>query len=240
MKYSTERFIKKCLWFAVIAEAVFLWFYPEYIKRLIYPVLYGQPTNKALSISADDVFIPLTNNENQEIERIYDNEKVSFIPQVKYSVTAKIGIMERYDGWWENYYHRHRHFRMLYNKFSPLDLSLFYGENATKKMLEKCELRHEYRGLFSCNEMDRGKLNNYHIIPANNNVAKGMQTLMNGDVVYIEGILVNVKHPYSNKEMKTGTAHNMIHDDQFMGGQYSGMCFITYTTKLIVNGYIYQ
>lgn len=240
MNYAVRRKLKKLLIYLLIAELLFIYYRPEYIKKMVYPFLYAQRDGISLKISAQDVFYELSEKQKKAIIRFYDGNEVIFLPQVGYSVTAKVGIMERYDGWWENFYHKHKKLRMLYNKFSPLDLALFYGRNATKNVLEHCQLEHEYRGLFSCSSLDPAKYNNYHIVPANNSVAKGMETVLSGDVVYVEGFLVHVKHPFSRDLMHTGTAHKMIHPDQFVGGQYTEMCFILYTTKLIVDGFEYE
>ena len=67
------------------------------------------------------------------------------------------------------------------------------------------------------------------------NINKGLHTLIAGDVVHIEGYLVDVP----SMGMLTGTRTNQ-HHEYVMSGQNPGMCFILFTTKLTVNGYTYQ
>ena len=236
MRLKTERLIKKWLKYGFFAALAFSIWKPEYIKRAVYPHIYGKKVQTTLKISDHDVFTPLADNEKITMQQYYEGEKIEFIPQEKYSITAKIGILERYGGWWESFYHGHDKNRMIYNKFAPIDLALFHGleQNADFK---KC-VSHEYRLLWDKCKMKREYYNNYHIIPATKNIRRATETLIQGDVVQVEGILMNVKFP--TYEMKTGTSHGMIHQDQFAGGLYTGMCFITYVKRLLVNGYVYE
>ena len=87
-----------------------------------------------------------------------------------------------------------------------------------------------------CNpHINPNQFNNYHPIPANEKINKGLHTLLAGDIVYLEGYLVDVP----SMGMLTGTRTNQ-HHEYVMGGQNPGMCFILFTTKLTVNGYTYQ
>lgn len=217
---------------------LFLCFRPEYIKRLIYPYTYATPYHEKLEVWETDVFKDLGEKQLKPFTRNYNGLDITFYPQRFYETTAKIGILERYEGWWEKFYHGHDKNRQIYNSFSPIDLALVHGYGAVHPKFGSC-FHHEYRLLWSCPEIDRNYFNNYHIIPANENLKKGLETLHNGDIIRIKGVLVNVKVPNWH-EMKTGTSHSMTHQDQFAGGLYTGMCFIIYLKELVVDGYIYR
>lgn len=230
-KNNVHKWIVACL-------LLFFWVHPEYIKRLIYPYIYAQPYNQKPEVWETDVFSDLNAEKAEPFIRNYNGIDITFYPQKLYETTAKIGILERYDGWWEKFYHGHDKNRRIYNSFSPIDLALVHGYGAFHPKFGSC-FRHEYRLLWSCPEIDRTYFNNYHIIPASRNIQKGLATLQKGDIVHIKGRLVNVKVPNWN-EMKTGTSHNMTHKKQFAGGLYTGMCFIVYLEELIIDSYIYK
>lgn len=238
MRRQTEKMIKSIIKAAVVGAILFLYLHPENIKRLIYPKFYAKIYDRPLNVWETDVFSDLSAEQSQPIIRNYNGISITFLPQKSYAVNAKIGIIDRYDGLWEKFYHEHEKSRKIYNSFAPLDLALVHGKSAYHKKFNHC-FKHEYRLLWSCPEINSTYFNNYHIIPATNNVIKGLETLRKGDIIHIEGLLVNVKIP-SLSEMKTGTSHNMTHENQFAGGLYTGMCFIVYLKKLAVDGFVYE
>lgn len=219
----------------------FLFFHPEYIKRPIYQHIYGTPINEKLTISAHSFFADV--DDDQPFNYQIGKESLKLHPISKYSVTARVAYIDRYWGTWENFYHGHNEGRVYYNLFAPADLFLIHGELAKLENYGRCKYDHEYRASFyQCPQPINGDdLNNYHIIPATLNVKKALSIILNEDVIYIEGILVDAtsaKYPWFS--LTTGRRHNMTHKDQFIGGQYTGMCFVLYTTKIIVNNHIYQ
>ena len=238
MNKKTESFVITIIKFAVFGFILFLWLHPEHIKRLIYPYIYAQSYDKPINVWESDVFVDLPPVQTQPIMRNFGEKPITFLPQKAYAVNARIGYIDRYDGLWEKFYHEHDKRRKIYNSFAPLDLTLVHGQSAFHKKFNSC-FKHEYRLLWSCPEIGSNFFNNYHIIPVNSNVRKGLETLRKGDIIHVEGLLVNVQVP-SWHEMKTGTSHNMTHEDQFAGGLYTGMCFILYLKKLAVGGYIYE
>ena len=238
MRLRTRRFILKNIKLAICCVALFFWFNPEYIKRPVYQRFFGKPYEKRLNVWEKDVFTDLSPEQKKPFSRKYNGIDIAFIPQTAYEVTARIGILERYDTFWEVFAHGYDQSRRIYNSFSPLDLALVHGNDAYHPEFKNC-FKHEYRLLWSCSEISHDSFNNYHMIPANKNLRKGLETLHKGDIVYIKGLLVNIQVP-GWKTMLTGTSHNMTHKDQFAGGLYTGMCFIVYLQKLIVNDYVYE
>lgn len=238
MRRQTREFISSGLKWLAAGAVLFLFFHPEYPKRLVYPHIYAKPYDKQLAVWEHDVFTDLNAGREKPFSREFNGLNITFIPKKQYSVTARIGILDRYGGFWESFYHGHDENRKIYNSFAPIDLALVHGAGAYHEKFGSC-FKHEYRLLWSCPEIKSDYFNNYHMVPANDNLRKGLETLRKGDIVYIEGRLVNVKVPNWN-EMNTGTSHNMTHKDQFAGGLYTGMCFIVYLEKLAVDGYVYE
>lgn len=239
MHRQTREFILRIIKYVFAGVFLFLCSHMEYIKRLVYPSLYAVPYNERLAVWDKDVFSDLSGERSSPFSKKYLDKKITFIPKKAYAVTARIGILERYEGWWEDFYHGHDESRKIYNAFAPIDIAFVHGEGAYHEKFDSC-FGHEYRLLWSCHEINRDYFNNYHMIPATNKIKKGLETLIKGDIVYIKGRLVDVKVPDWSEDMHTGTSHNMTHENQFAGGMYTGMCFIIYLEELAVNGYLYK
>ena len=245
MSKSTNLFWKGVLKYISVGVAIFLFFYPAYLYRLIYPYIFGKPIEGKLQISSEDYFYDL---ENPQDIRIITS-KMTFIayPRVKYSVTGKVAYVERYSGWWEKFAHGYDASHTLYNYFSPLDLTLVYGPLADKDKYQLINFEHEYRtakltyppSLIKYGDLIN-YLNNYHIIPANNRIRRALDTILTDDTIYIEGLLVNVKAVEEPRFfLKTGLRHNQWHEELY-GGNYAPMCFVLYTTKIIMNHRVYE
>ena len=245
MSKSSDLFWKGVLKYISIGVVVFLFFYPAYLYRLIYPYIFAKPVAGKLQISDKDFFADLENTKDFQIK----SSKATFIltPQVKYAVTGKVAYVERYSGWWEKFAHGHDKAHTLYNYFSPMDLTLVYGPLANKEKYQYINFDHEYRAAkmtysraVITHEELINYLNNYHIIPANRRVKRGLDTIITDDTIYIEGYLVNVKaveEPWF--VLNTGLRHDQWHKELY-GGNYAPMCFILYTTKLIIKNRVYE
>ena len=245
MSKSSDLLWKGVLKYTAIGVAVFLFFYPAYLYRLIYPYIFAKPIAGKLQISDKDFFADLENTKDFQIK----SSKVTFIltPKVKYAVTGKVAYVERYSGWWEKFAHGHDKAHTLYNYFSPMDLTLVYGPLANKEKYQYINFDHEYRAakltysraVISHDELIN-YLNNYHIIPANGRVKRGLDTIITDDTIYIEGYLVNVKaieEPWFY--LNTGLRHDQWHKELY-GGNYAPMCFVLYTTRLIIKHRVYE
>lgn len=263
IRYFKNRRQKNKTYIVCIALGLLMFLYPEYPKRLFYPFLFGQKTNEKLEISQDACYEDLN---TAPITFARNNIKYILYPQTKYSVSAKIGYVDSYDTILNKIYRGHS--QSDYINLAPIDLFMIYGDMAKPEIYKLFEFDHEERtgyikckgvkykesffsfylsdsereksekNLAVCNpHINENQFNNYHPIPANENVNKGLHTLLAGDIIYIEGYLVNVKAP--SFTLATGTRTNQ-HHPFVMNGENPGMCFIIYTTKIIVNGYVYQ
>ena len=128
-----------------------------------------------------------------------------------------------------------------------MDLTLVYGPLANKEKYQYINFDHEYRAakltysreIISYDELIN-YLNNYHIIPANWRIKRGLDTIITDDTIYIEGYLVNVRaieEPWFY--LNTGLRHNQWHKELY-GGNYAPMCFVLYTTKLVIKHRVYE
>lgn len=232
---------KKYRNYVLFALLLLFFLYPEYFKRPFYLRIYGRPSAEKLEISAKDYYYDLA--EAKPIKYVTKRGTVYLTPVSRYSVTAKVAYIDRYDTLWEKFYHGYDDGQMLYSSFAPADMLLVHGSMATPERFEQCKFRHEYRiSIHWCNPPSPvNEINNYHIIPATDSIRKALSVVLNKEVIYLEGLLVDVNSPdLSWFKLKTGRRIGMIHKDQFAGGQYSGMCFILYATKIIIGGYVFE
>ncbi|MCP3683982.1 MAG: hypothetical protein GY861_14975 [bacterium] len=128
------------------------------------------------------------------VQRIYDKKEVvmEFLRDGTYSVTHvaeyKLAAMVGH----KQIYHDFR-------EISPMDLVLFWGGLADTKYMDDLTIPHRRR--VPQVRIDRESFYNYtylqehssnhHIIPANNYVLQGLKTIENGDIIYMEGYLVD-------------------------------------------------
>ena len=237
-------------------------FFPQYFRRAVYPYLYGKPLASELQISTEDYFEDVTASmfSYQHGDRQYLLQ-----PRTKYSVTGRVGFVDDYTTI-RNLIFRGQ-FQKNYINLVPRDIFLVIGTMAHPDVFKMFEFAHEERmGQILCkgvkynksfvpvwmNEeeyqknqriytncmkyMKNDELNNYHPIPANNRINKALSMLLPGDVVYLEGVLVDVPQ----LGLHTGTRKSQQHKDQVVSGYEAGMCFILYTTKIAVNGRVYE
>lgn len=245
MSKSANLFWKGVLKYIFVGILVFLFFYPAYMYRLIYPPIFAKPVTGRMQISEKDYFAEIKNPQDIRIQ----TSKITFIasPQVKYAVTGKVAYVERYSGWWEKFAHGHDLSHTVYNYLSPLDLTLVYGSLAQKEKYRLINFDHEYRTAkltYPRQQITHSELidylNNYHIIPANPRIRRGFDTVLTDDTIYIEGYLVNVRALEEPRFLlTTGIKHNQWHDELY-GGNYAPMCFVIYVTKLIIKNKLYS
>ncbi|MBQ8482357.1 MAG: hypothetical protein IJ532_07485 [Alphaproteobacteria bacterium] len=245
MSKQSDLFWKGVLKYIAIGVTVFLLFYPSYLYRLIYPYIFSKPITGKLQISNQDYFNDLQNPQDIRIK----SSEMTFIvsPKVKYAVTGKVAYVERYSGWWEKFAHGYDPSHSIYNDLSPIDLTLVYGSLADKEKYSLINFDHEYRtakltyprNSVSYNELI-DYLNNYHIIPANNHIRRALDTILTDDTIYIEGYLSDVTAVEEPRFiLKTGLRHNQWHKELY-GGNYAPMCFVLYTTKIVINHRVYE
>ena len=250
------------MWHIVFALLVVQYFFPQYLKRAILPYLISQKYDAPLEISDEDYFEDVPNTPFV-FER--GGKQYKLVPKTRYAVTGKVGIVERYDTLWGKFYRGHA--QGLYINMVPEDVFLVIGNMAKDEIFKKFVFEHEerlgrvlckgvkYRRSFmpsfmspeealknkqtylDCQRfMKEEERNNYHPIPANERIRQAISMLVKGDVVYLEGLLVDVPE----MGMRTGVRKKQYHENIITSGMNPGMCFILYTTRVILNGRIYE
>ena len=236
--------------------------FPQYLKRITYPFLFGKRLNTSMQISDEDYF--------QDISAApikISKGKFSYIllPKVKYSATGRVGYVDSYDSLLNKIYRGFS--QQKYINLVPRDIFLVIGNMAKPEIFSMFKFEHEERGgsvlckgvkyrksfmssYKSQEEAEESKknfehchpyikqkeLNNYHPIAANKKIDLGLSTLLPNDVLYMEGYLVDVPQ----LGLSTGTRKEQTHSNMIMNGYNPGKCFILYTTKIIINGIIYE
>ena len=158
---------------------------------------------------------------------------IDLVPQDVFLVIGKMAEPEIFKMF--NFVHEERNGGVKCKGVKYRTSSLFSQFGMSRKKWEKNQKKYE-----KCNPyIKKEESNNYHPIPANKNINAALSILKHGDVVSLEGFLVDVSID-GKKFLETATRHSQIHPWARIGGQVSGWCFVLYTTKIIVNGVLYE
>lgn len=262
IKFNFRRFFRRYKKHIVFAFLLFCFFFPAYWKRAVYPYLFGKKTNEVLQISSHDYF-----EDVNAPMFVFTRGKYSYylVPKTRYAVTGRVGILDHYDTLWNRFFRGQ--FQGDYINLVPRDIFLVIGQMAQKDIFKKFKFDHEerlgrvlckgvkYRTSFmsayrnqeeaeksqanfkACHQyIKQEEQNNYHPIPATERINKALSMLLPGDVIYLEGVLVDVPQ----MRLSTGTRKEQHHENMITNGMKPGKCFILYTTKVIVNGRVYE
>ena len=256
---------KKYLKIAIVVILVIYFVFPKYWKAAIYPFLYGKERGIEQKISEEDFFEDFQ-AESFDFKRKGITYKIT--PKTKYSGTGRVGIVDHYDGWFNKFYRGWS--QNNYINLVPQDVVIVIGKMADPDIFKLFDFVHEERGggpickgvkyrksfmsSFSNEEewkkskenydkcepyrIDK-EYNNYHPIPANEAINAALSMLKYNDIISIEGYLVDVElngRPY----IKSATRHSQIIPEILLGGRHAGWCFVIYTTKVVVNGVLYE
>ena len=241
---------------------VWIFFYPQYWKRLVYPQVIGEKAQSNQKISTQDFF---ENVNVSDIEITRNGKRYRLEPKVAYKVTGRVGIVDNYDGLLNKIYRWQA--QGNYINLVPRDIFIVIGKMAEPQVFEMFDFKHEermgsvlckgvkYKTSFmsffqdekdfqqskenyeKCNPYIKDdELNNYHPIPATENINRALSMLVKGDVVSLEGLLVDVPE----LGLSTGTRKNQVHKDMIVNGDNPGKCFVLYTTKVTIDGFDYK
>lgn len=229
---------------------------------MIYPYLFGTKTDVVLTVSSQDYF-----EDTPPKTFVFSRGKYQYrlVAKTVYATTGRVGIVDDYSTLFNRIFRGQ--FQGDYINLVPQDVFLVIGDMARDDVFQKLKFEHEERlgrvvckgvkyrrsfmGAFLSSEdaernmqklndcmrdVKQHEQNNYHPIPANERINKALSMLLPGDIVYLEGWLVDVP----DMGLKTGTRKEQYHENIIIGGSSPGMCFILYTTKLILNGRLYM
>lgn len=168
--------------------------------------------------------------------------------RAEYQVVGRAVYVDVYDNsFYFGFKSKQQELNTLYNAVSPLDISLFIGETAQDGNWQKIKVGHEYRVLtWQWQRSDKVTVNmdeisNSHVIPANTAVRRGFDTIRKGDIVYLNGFLLdwNPLGEFEDINFKTALTAGEIADFK-IGGRISGLCRYFYVTELAVGGYTFK
>lgn len=247
---------------AILSLLLLYLVFPQYFRQIIYSPFISKPATQPLQISTADSFEDVAPSSFQFKRGKYT---YTLMPRTKYSVTGRVGIIDDYDTLFNRFYRGQ--FQGEYITLVPRDILLVIGQMAEPRVFAMFDFKHEERmGAVLCKGVKyktsfmpsfmsakdaeknmkkysecsqyikKDEYNNYHPIPANERINKALSMLKKGDVVHLEGILVDVP----TMRMKTGTRKEQTHGNMMIDGYAPGMCFILYTTKVILHNRVYE
>ncbi len=250
--------------YALIFLFLFCFFYPQYPKKLFYPFIYGEKSSVKISPSDEEYFNDI---EAEPLQLYRDKYSYVLLPKVEYHGTHRVGYVDSYDTMFNKFYRGQ--FQGDYIALVPQDIYLVNGILAEPYPFSLFDFHHEERigsmrckgvsysdsfvgGIFTsqstmeesakllkeCNLYDKHEYhNNFHPIPASENINKAFHIAVPGDIIYLEGYLSDVQ----NMHMETATRKGQQHPVFRVGGKLtSDWGFILYTTKVILNDYVYE
>lgn len=215
-------------------------------KILLIRQIYGIETESTIEAPLYEqiTMLPQEYRENARFGK-YD-VLINF--RAEYQVIGRAVYVDVYDNsFYFGFKSKQQELNALYNAVSPLDISLFIGETAQDGNWQKIKVGHEYRVLtWQWQRSDKVTVNmdeisNSHVIPANTAVRRGFDTIRKGDIVYLNGFLLdwNPLGEFEDIKYKTALTAGEIADFK-IGGRISGLCRYFYVTELAVGGYMFK
>lgn len=262
VKKMFEKFLNKYCWHILFFICFFSVVFVSHLKRGVYLYLYGKKYDGILQISQNDYFedVDAASFTIKKGKDIY-----VLVPKTKYAVTGRVGIVDSYDTFFNRIYrgqfqgkyinlvprdvflligtmardeifkkfvfnHEERLGSVLCKgvKYKTSFMPSFSNRKQAEKNWQKYQQCHQY--------IKQEEQNNYHLIASTNAIDKAVSILRKGDVVYLEGFLVDVP----TLKLKTGTRKKQFHKNIVVRGNAPGMCFILYVTKVVLNGRVFE
>lgn len=234
---------KKYLIFAMLILLSGAYFFG---KILLIRQIYGIETESTIEAPLYEqiTMLPQEYRENARFGK-YD-VLINF--RAEYQVIGRAVYVDVYDNsFYFGFKSKQQELNALYNAVSPLDISLFIGETAQDGNWQKIKVGHEYRVMtWQWQRSDKVTVNmdeisNSHVIPANTAVRRGFDTIRKGDIVYLNGFLLdwNPLGEFEDIKYKTALTAGEIADFK-IGGRISGLCRYFYVTELAVGGYMFK
>jgi hypothetical protein len=149
-------------------------------------------------------------------------------PKAAYKISGVVKSVKRYSDDWNSY-------------LSPLDVALVWGRLAEPDMDKYIRYWQEHRWYYYRYEAGTPVSKDYiikhssnnHLIPANENIKQALNLIEKGQMIYIDGYLVNVDGGYKNDKYWWRTS--LTRDDTG-----DGSCEVIYVKRINIGGKIYQ
>ena len=236
---------KKYLWWLLPVALWLAWV--GFARTFLWQRIFGQPmAENAAELPLVEEITLLPQNRQQTV--LFGDYAVRLDFRAAYQVRGRAVYVDIYDsGFHLGFKSEQDKANELYNAVSPLDLSLFVGATAAADNWQKIDVSHEYRVIiwewqYKDNPIvNQDEISNNHIIPANNNIRRGFDTIKKGDIVFLSGYLLDWQPvgEYAYMDMKTALTPGEIADFK-LGGKTSSLCRYFYVEQLQVRGFVYQ
>jgi hypothetical protein len=185
---------------------------------------HGEPSAASIdahSQPAQEAFDPT----QRHLDRPRDDADVHYTPRAHYRVAARVLSRERYYLGWQS-------------SLSPIDLALGWGTMSDPTVDQWVSWHQGGRWYFwqwdagspYRNEQIRADSANTHVIPGSDNLRRALLALDRGDVVQLQGWLVDIDGP--------GGAHWSTSLSRSDTGDNS--CELLYVTELVAHGHVYR
>lgn len=176
--------------------------------------------------------------------------RIRYLLRRKYSVSGRVVYVDWNDGFWNTWYHSAANDGVkLYNAVAAVDVSIVHGATAEDGNWQKIKFDHEERGLMWTYQykdnpvVNNDEINNNHVIPATTAVRRAIAIMKTGEVVEMEGYLMDWKGTgkFGWFSIETATEPGELHSKQLYGGvPGAGFCRQFYVTKVCFDGYCFE
>ena len=242
--FAHGAMIRRLLKRIIIGFIIFALIWNYGLKRPVYQKIFGHKEKTPTEVSAQAVRLYVTGKAKHKTTVEGYDINIKLLKQ--FYVTARVGYIDRYDGFWGRFYRNTGDgANLAYDKIMPQDVTIAYGKMGQEKNLEKCQITNQYRcaiyncspGVYNINETE-----NMHTIAASSAVQAGLDILKKGDVATFEGYLI-----YWDTQLPSGRildfesaikAGQISH--QKAGGRTSHLCLQLYLTRLSFDGYVFE
>lgn len=184
----------------------------------------GEPSSVVLDPRLAPAQEPATRDDVQQLAQTIYGDQAAFDPKARYRVAARVLSSERYYlGWGAD--------------VAPLDLALGWGEMSDPGVDEVLDWGQGFRWYTwswkKASSFTNGDVApqsaNVHVVPASQNLKRALLALDAGDIVQLQGFLVDIRGPEGQHWRSSLTRADR-------GG---GSCELLYTTELIANERVY-
>lgn len=175
---------------------------------------------------------------------------VQYLLRKKYSVRGRVVYVDWNDGLVNTWYHSAANEGVkLYNAVAAVDVSVIHGKTAADGNWQKIKFSHEERGLkwryqYKDNPVvNNDEINNNHVIPATTAVRRGIAIVKTGEIVEMEGYLMDWKGTgkFGWFNIETATEPGELHSKQLYGGiPGAGFCRQFYVTRICFAGRCFE
>lgn len=163
------------------------------------------------------------------ITKMVEGHPAHLTPRAHYKIAGRVVSKRHYHNSWQD-------------KLSPVDLALGWGPMASDQYDEFISYRHSHRYYsYSYSHRFPHHANviafnsaNEHLIPANRHIEKALKSIKVGEIIELEGLLVDVEGN-GNKPEKVIFKTSLTREDKG-----AGACEVIYVTKVRIKNEVFE